>query len=120
MCVKGFRYYENEYVFRSSMEEMDFVAEYCKKIGYGKSAEEYTRQNNDYVVRHDGREEMNSTVLLLFGKNPQRFFQEARVRFIRYDGIEAKVSTEINVIKDEVFNGRIFDVVCHTLDFVHS
>ena len=99
---------------------MDFVAEYCKKIGYGKSAEEYIRQNNDYVVQHDGREEMSGAALLLFGKNPQRFFQRARVRFIRYDGIEAKVGTEMNVIKDEVFNGRILDIVRQALDFVRS
>lgn len=122
MYAKGTRYYEDEPVFRSSINDidMDFVAEYCKKIGYGKSAEEYIRQNNDYVVQHDGREEMSGAALLLFGKNPQRFFQRARVRFIRYDGIEAKVGTEMNVIKDEVFNGRILDIVRQALDFVRS
>ena len=122
MYAKGSRYYEDEPVFRSSIEDidMDFVAEYCKKIGYGKSAEEYIRQNNDYIVKHDGREEMSGAALLLFGKNPQRFFPRARVRFIRYDGIEAKVGTEMNVIKDEVFNGHILDVVRQALDFVRS
>ena len=122
MYAKGSRYYEDEPVFRSSIEDidMDFVAEYCKKIGYGKSAEEYIRQNNDYIVQHDGREEMSGAALLLFGKNPQRFFQRARVRFIRYDGTEAKVGTEMNVIKDVVFDGRILDVVRQALDFVRG
>ena len=122
MYAKGSRYYEDEPVFRSSIEDIDmsFVAEYCKKIGYGKSAEEYIRQNNDYIVQHDGREEMSGAALLLFGKNPQRFFQRARVRFIRYDGIEAKVGTEMNVIKDVVFDGRILDVVRQALDFVRG
>ena len=63
---------------------------------------------------------MSGAALLLFGKNPQRFFPRARVRFIRYDGIEAKVGTEMNVIKDEVFNGHILDVVRQALDFVRS
>lgn len=122
MYAKGSRYYEDEPVFRSSIEDidMDFVAEYCKKIGYGKSAEEYIRQNNDYIVQHDGREEMSGAALLLFGKNPQRFFQRARVRFIRYDGVEAKVGTEMNVIKDVVFDGRILDIVRQALDFVRG
>lgn len=122
MYAKGSRYYEDEPVFRSSVDDLDmgFVAEYCKKIGYGKSAEEYIRQNNDYIVRHDDREELSGAALLLFGKNPQRFFPRARVRFIRYDGIEAKVGTEMNVIKDETFNGRILDVVRQALDFVGS
>ncbi len=48
------------------------------------------------------------------------FYPRARVRFIRYDGIEAKVGTEMNVIKDEIFNGRILDVVRQSLDFVRS
>lgn len=122
MYAKGSRYYEDEPVFRSSMDDidLDFVAEYCKKIGYGKSAEEYIRQNHDFVVAHDGREEMSGAALLLFGKNPQRFFKRARVRFVRYDGTEAKVGTEMNVIKDEMFEGRILDMVEKSLDFVRS
>lgn len=100
MYAKGSRYYEDEPVYRSSMEDidLDFVAEYCKKIGYQKSAVEYIRQNNEFVIKHNGREEMSSAAILLFGKNPQLFFKRARVRFIRYDGIEAKVGTEMNVI----------------------
>ncbi|MFR8230029.1 MAG: helix-turn-helix domain-containing protein [Anaeromassilibacillus sp.] len=36
MYAKGSRYYEDEPVFRSTLDDidMDFVAEYCKKIGY--------------------------------------------------------------------------------------
>lgn len=122
MYAKGARYYEDEPVFRSSMEDidLDFVAEYCKKIGYKKSAEEYIRQNKDFIINHNGREELSGAAVLLFAKNPQRFFQRARVRFIRYDGIEAKVGTEMNVIKDKVFEGRILDIVRDSLDFVRS
>lgn len=45
MYAKGSRYYEDEPVFRSTLDDidMDFVAEYCKKIGYTKSPEEYIR-----------------------------------------------------------------------------
>lgn len=52
MYAKGSRYYEDESVFRSSIEDIDlaFVSEYCQKIGYRKSAEEYIRQNNDSVI----------------------------------------------------------------------
>ena len=109
-----------KYDFRSALDDidMDFVAKYCKKIGYSKSAEEYIRQNKDYIVRHDGREEMSGAALLLFGKEPQRFFPRARVRFIRYDGTEAKVGTEMNVIKDKMFEGKILDVVRQSLEFV--
>lgn len=120
MYAKGSRYFEDEPVFRSTLDDidMDFVTEYCKKIGYTKSAEEYIKQNKDYIIWHDGREEMSGAALLLFGKEPQRFFPRARVRFIRYDGTEAKVGTEMNVIKDKMFEGTILDIVRQSLDFV--
>ncbi len=122
MYAKGSRYYEDEPVFRSTIDDidMDFVSDYCKKIGYTKTAEEYIRQNKDYIVHHNGREEMSGAALLLFGKDPQRFFPRAWVRFIRYDGTEAKVGTEMNVIKDKIFGGKILDMVQQSIDFVGS
>ena len=46
MYSKGIRFYEDEPVYRSSLDDidMDVVAKYCEKIGYGKSPEEYLRQ----------------------------------------------------------------------------
>ena len=122
LYAKGTRYYEDEPVADSTIEDidMDFVAVHCKKIGYGKSAEEYIRQNKDFIVTKNGREEMSGAAILLFGKDPQRFFKRARVRFVRYEGIEAKVGAEMNVIKDVMFKGRILEMVQKALDFVRS
>lgn len=120
MYSKGSRYYEDEPVFRSTIDDidMDFVSEYTKKIGYSRSADDYINQNKDFIVNHDGRQEMSVAALLLFGKEPQRFFPRARVRFIRYDGTEAKVGTKMNVIKDKIFEGKILDMVRNSLEFV--
>lgn len=45
MYSKGSRYYENEPVYGSSIDDIDmgFVQEYCEKIGYRKSPEEYIK-----------------------------------------------------------------------------
>ncbi len=122
LYAKGTRYYEDEPVADSTIEDidMDFVAAHCKKIGYGKSAEEYIRQNKDFIVTKNGRQEMSGAAILLFGKDPQRFFKRARVRFVRYEGVEAKVGAEMNVIKDVMFKGRILEMVQKALDFVRS
>lgn len=122
MYSKGARYYEDEPVYGSSMEdiEMSAVSAYCDKIGYRKSPEEYIRQNKDYIVNVNGREEMSGAAILLFGKNPQQFFKRARVRFIRYEGTEAKVGAQMNVIKDKSFEGRILDVVEQSIEFVRG
>ncbi len=54
---------------------------------------------------------MSDTAILLFGKDPQQYFQRARIRFIRYDGTEVKAGSEMNVVKDKIFTGRILDMV---------
>ncbi len=122
MYSKGSRYYEDEPVADSSIEDidMDFVASYCKKIGYARSPEEYIRQNKSFIVTKSGRREMSAAAILLFGKDPQQYFQRARIRFIRYDGTEAKVGAEMNVVKDKVFTGRILDMLEKTLSFVRD
>lgn len=65
-------------------------------------------------------QEMSGAAILLFGKNPQLFFERARVRFIRYEGTEAKVGAAMNVIKDKIFEGRILDLVENTIEFVRT
>lgn len=53
MYSKGMRFYEDEPVYRSTLDDIDmeFVAKYCEKIGYGKTPEEYIRQNNEAEQR---------------------------------------------------------------------
>ena len=63
---------------------------------------------------------MGGTAIMMFGKDPQRFFPRSRVRFIRYEGTEAKVGAEMNVIKDKMFQGRILDLVEQTIEYVRE
>lgn len=73
MYAKGTRYFEDEPVYGTSINDidMDAVQEYCKRIRYGKSAEEYIRQNKKYIVKSGKREELSGAAILLFGKEPQ-------------------------------------------------
>ena len=119
---KGTRFFEDTPVLNATIDDidLDFVANYTKKIGYGRSAMDYLRSNKDFITMRNGTEQIISAAILLFGKNPQRFFPRARVRFIRYDGTEAKVGTEMNVIKDVLFDGKILDIVQKSTEFVKS
>ena len=63
---------------------------------------------------------MSGAAIMMFGKDPQRFFPRSRVRFIRYEGTEAKVGAEMNVIKDKMFGGRILDLVGQTIEYVRT
>ena len=120
MYAKGLRYFEDEPVYNATMEDidMDFVRNYIKRIGYTKSAEEYLKENKKFVVLKDGGEQVSVTAILLFGKNPQQFFPRAFIRFIRYDGIEAQVGKDMNVVKDVIFDGRILEQVEKAVEFI--
>lgn len=122
MYSKGIRFVEDVPVPDAGLEDIEFsfVREYIAKIGYRKSAEEYLRENKEFVSEKNGRQEISTAAILLFGKNPKRFFPRARVRFVRYDGTVAKVGAEMNVIKDVVFEGRILEVTERALEFVGS
>ena len=124
--AKGEHYYEDAPVNNASWDDLDMalVEEYVALIGYGKGAETYIRENGFLIKKEDYRgkeyEALSGAAVLLFGKNPQRFFQRAQVRVIRYEGTEAKVGTEMNVIKDEIFTGPILKLTNDVLAFVRT
>ena len=53
----------------------------------------------------------------LFGKNLQNFFPRARIRFIRYEGTEEKFGTEMNVIKDVIFEGTLLNMINESIAY---
>ena len=122
MYAKGTRYFEDTPVPDAAMEDidLDFVREYTQKLGYRKSPEEYLRENKEFISTKGGKEEVSTAAMLLFGKNPKHYFPRARIRFVRYEGTEAKVGAEMNVIKDVVFEGRVLQVIEKALEFVRS
>lgn len=87
--AKGVKYFEDQPVANATINDLDldFVSEYCKKIGYTKGdAKHYLRHNHDFVTLHGDNEVVSGAAILLFGTNPQRFFPRARIRFVRYEG----------------------------------
>ena len=123
MYDKGERFYEDTAVYGATVDDidMDAVANYAKMVGYGKSPMEYLRENNSFVTTNKKDEEDVSTAcILLFGKNPQKFFPRARTRFIRYEGVDEKVGAEMNVIKDVTFEGTILNQVEKTIEFIET
>jgi len=122
MYAKGLRYYEDEPVYGATLDDidMDFIKDYLNLIHYNKSPEDYLRQNKQFVTVKDNTDQVSTAAILLFGKYPQQFFPRARVRFIRYDGTEAKTGQNMNVIKDQVFEGRLLDQVRNAVDYIKT
>lgn len=122
MHAKGVQDYEDESVEGATIADLDLtvVEAYCKHIGYTKTPDEYIRENKKFVTTKDGKDRVSVAAILLFGKNPQVFFPRAIIRFLRYDGTEAKVGTDMNVVKDVIFEGRILDQVEKAIEFLKT
>ena len=121
--AKGVKYFEDQPVTGATIDDIDlgFVTEYCEKIGYDKGdAEFYLRHNHDFITMRGDDEVVSGAAVLLFGKNPQRFFPRARMRFVRYEGKTAEVGDRMNVVKDVKFTGRILDQVKDATAFVKT
>lgn len=119
---KGERYYEDESAYGASINDIDLnaVKNYVNVIGYGKSPMEYLKENHSFVTIDGDKEKVSNACILLFGKNPQRFFPRARTRFIRYEGTQEKVGTEMNVIKDVTFEGTILNQIQRTVEYLET
>ena len=121
--AKGVKRFEDQPVSGATMDDLDleFVGEYCRRIGYTRGdAAYYLRHNKGFVTETGNEETINAAAILLFGKDPQRFFPRARIRFIRFEGNTAEVGDRMNVIKDISFTGRLLDQVRQAIDFVRT
>ena len=120
--AKGGRYYEDEPVYGATIDDidLDYVTQHCKKIGYAKDAETYLRTNKGFVTTVNGVDKVSGAAILLFGKDPQKFFQRARIRIVRYLGDEERFGREMNVIKDVWFEGRILEMTQKAIAFVDT
>ena len=122
MYDKGERYYEDSTAYDATFDDidMDAVKAYMTRIGYGKSTMEYLQENKGFVTYKGDIPQVSAACILLFGKHPQTFFPRARVRFIKYFGIEEKVGREMNVIKDVTFDGRILEQIQKTVEYLET
>ena len=122
MYDKGERFFEDKPVPETDIEDIDlaFVEKYIAQIGYSKTAMEYLRENKGYIKEKNGKVQISSAAILLFGKNPQLYFPRARVRFIRYEGTEERVGTQMNVIKDVIFEGNILKMITDAVAYLDT
>jgi len=105
---KGERYFEEEVLDRSSIEDLDvgLLGTYKKNINTILSDKEVLEGRGILV---DGK--LTVAGMLLFGKNPSKFYSNARLRFLRYEGIKAQIGQKINLVKDINIDGPIPKVI---------
>ena len=115
---RGQRYFEDEVVQLSSIEDIDdgLIDDYKKILNIeGLSNEEVLKARNLMI---NGK--LTNAGLLLFGNNPSKFLPQARLRVIKYSGMYQKVGTEINIIKEKTFDKAIPNVIREVREFINT
>jgi len=122
MYDKGERFFEDKPVPEADIEDIDlaFVKKYIDRIGYSKTSMEYLKENKGFVKEKNGKLQISSAAILLFGKNPQLYFPRARLRFIRYEGTEERVGAQMNIIKDVIFEGNILKMITDAVAYLDT
>lgn len=109
---KTIRKFEDETVIDFDVNDLDvdLLNSYKERLNY-------TGDILDLLVkRHLAKKDkegycFKKSAVLLFAKDPEKYIPSASVRYIRYQGTEALVGSDHNVIKDERFENNILRLV---------
>lgn len=114
---KGERYFEEEIVERSSIEDIDHevLKMYKKAINTTLSDSEVLEGRGLLVGSR-----LTVAGVLLFTKNPSKFDPNARLRFLRYEGTKAQTGQRINLVKDINIDGPIPKIIQEAKKVVSS
>jgi len=72
------------------------------------------------AIKKDGQFNIKKAGVLLFAKDPEKYITSASLRYIRYEGTDAKVGTEHNVVKDVRFENNIPWIIDHVKKFLRA
>lgn len=117
---KGQRFFEEQEIKDATIEEdidYDIVRMYCEKMDVTGDINVKATLNARGLIRN---RHLTNAAILLFGKNPTKFLPQARVRFIRYDGMKPLTGERINISKEKVFDAAIPVILLQIADFIRA
>ncbi|OOH90665.1 ATP-dependent DNA helicase RecG [Pasteurellaceae bacterium 15-036681] len=103
---KGSRSFEDQIVRNATFEDdldLELLTRYKALLKTDRSLQEILKARD--LMTKEG--EITNACILLFGNNPTRYFPNARVRFLRYDGNAPLTGRSFNIIKEFMFEEPI-------------
>ncbi|EEH67995.1 MULTISPECIES: ATP-binding protein [Acinetobacter] len=105
---KMIRRFEEEVISEFDTDDLDeqLLLAYQEKLNYKGSYLDLLNKRHLLNKKEDVCS-FKKAAILLFSKDPEKYIPSASVRYVRYQGVQAKVGEEHNVIKDERFENNI-------------
>ncbi len=118
---KQIRKFEDELNSEFDFEDIDkkLLDRYKDKLNYNGDILDLLVKRHLAVCK-DGEYTIKNAGILLFAKDPGKYITSASLRYIRYEGTEAKVGSEHNVVKDERFEHNIPWIISHVKKFLKA
>lgn len=118
---KQIRKFEDEIESDFDFEDLDvkLLNRYKEKINYAGDALDLLVKRH-LAIKNDGQYKIKKAGVLLFAKDPEKYITSATLRYIRYEGVEARTGTEHNVVKDERFENNIPWIIDHVKKFLKA
>lgn len=113
---KGERAFEEEVVENATLDDLDrdVLDIFKENMGSTNLSDEEILESRGLLIKKGNERYLTYGAILLFAKYPTKFYTNARIRFIRYDGIKANVGTDLNIIKDINIEGPLHKVIEET------
>ncbi len=95
---KGQRAFEERSIETADFDDLDMalLEQYRLKLNTDRTIEEILKARN--LITKEGK--LTNACILLFGKEPTRYFPNARLRFLRYEGKAPLTGKAFNVVKE--------------------
>jgi ATP-dependent DNA helicase RecG len=118
---KQIRKFEDETEPNFDFDDLDInlVNRYKEKLNYKGDILDLLFKRH-LAIKKDVHYKIKKAGVLLFAKDPEKYIISASLRYIRYEGIDAKVGTEYNVVKDERFEQNIPWIIGHVKNFLKA
>jgi ATP-dependent DNA helicase RecG len=99
--------------------DMTLLLRYKEKLNYSGDVLDLLVKRH-LAIKKDNEYKIKKAAILLFSKDPEKYITSASLRYIRYEGKEAKVGTDHNVVKDERFENNIPWIIDHIKKFLKT
>ena len=117
---KGQRFFEEIEIPDATIEndiDDEIVKNYCKKMKISTEKPIKSILDARGLIRNN---HLTNAALLLFGNNPTKFLPQARIHFIRYNGMKRLTGERINIIKEATFDLAIPKLLHAVSEFIRS
>jgi len=118
---KQIRKFEDEIEPDFDFNDLDvkLLNRYKEKLNYAGDVHDLLVKRH-LSIKRDGQYQIKKAGVLLFAKDPEKYITSSSLRYIRYEGVEAKTGTEHNVVKDERFENNIPWIIDNVKRFIKA